>query len=170
MFRRAAFRWAQSTKLLVESSTALGPNTKVAHAALEDIEYAKDLLGAMFMPKASKIPAAYADRPTELTVAEVQDSVGGLAARIVTMRPNEVRKTPFNARVEPAPRPKVVDQPRTHRGVDLSAPVISKGGKMLWATIDCPACPSKATQRCQKDGGVFIEKPHTQRKGPIDDA
>jgi hypothetical protein len=55
-------------------------------------------------------------------------------------------------------------RPQVHRGADLSAPVVSKNGKMLWAGVDCPSCPSKATQRCQKDGGGFIEKPHPQRK------
>jgi hypothetical protein len=207
MFRRATFRWAQATKLMVESSVALGPNTKVAHSALEDIEYARDLLLHLLMPKASKIPAAYADRPVALTSREVRDSVVGLvdrakavtapaeffeddepvadvvaaferANKTVTVLPM-VRKTPFNARVHPRVPVCVVDECVTldsapasvltlklkvHPVANLHAPVRSKGGKMLWADIDCPACPAKASQRCQKAGGEPIEKPHDPRK------
>lgn len=160
MFRRAAFRWAQSTKLLVESSTALGLNTKVAHAALEDIEYARDLLVDLFMPKASKVPAAFADRPNPLSAGEVRACVSDLAKRVITIPVCVVDEcvTPTSPPVR-APR-----TPQQHRGSDLSAPVYSKNGKMLWANIDCPMCPAKATQRCQKDDGGPLEKPHPQRK------
>lgn len=206
MFRRATFRWAHATKMMVESSAALGPNTKVAHSALEDIEYARDLLLHLFMPKASKIPAAYADRPVALTSREVRDSVSELAARVAaTVPPAEffeedepvadvvaaferanktvtvlpmVRKTPFNARVQhrvpvcavdervtpdspPVPVPK---KSKVHPIADLHAPVRSKGDKMLWADIDCPVCPAKASQRCKKSDGGPVEKPHDPRK------
>jgi hypothetical protein len=176
-FRRATFHWAQSTKKMVDMAAALGPNTRVAHAALADVEYARGLLDSLYLPPTVKTPAAYADGRGPVTAAEVHTSVSNLATRIGTMpccdngahnsalqahvddivgappivRHHQVRKTPFNARVE-------------RRGVDLSAPVYSSGGKMLWAGVDCPACPSKASQRCQKDDGGFIEKPHKERK------
>lgn len=53
---------------------------------------------------------------------------------------------------------------RKRQAVDLSAPVHARNGKMLWANIDCPSCPSKASQRCQKPDGGFVEKPHTARE------
>lgn len=146
MFRRAAFGWAQSTKKLVESSAALGLNTKVAHAALEDIEYARDLLDGLFMPKASKVPATSTERQNSLTAKEVQACVSDLVARVVTVSAC------------------AADKPKVRRGVDLSAPVYPREGKTLWAGIDCSVCPSKATKRCQNKDGTFREKPHPQRK------
>jgi len=240
LFRRAAFNWVQSTKRLVESSAALGPKTRVAYAALADIEHARDLLKDLFMPVASKTPAAFADQVNPITASDVRSAVSDVAKRI-TSQVQEVRKTPFNSRVEVRKDPSVaaqvqahVDdiigsppivrhgQPRAedpvrpplgldigcwppvsgwdgqvdhagqgvtppplvpepkpqrreskplsrqaHHKADLSAPVYPKGGRMLWAGVDCPVCPSVAGQRCQKDEtafGTFIEKPHPERK------
>lgn len=146
-FRRAAFVFASSTKRLVESSTSLGPNTKVAHAALVDIQRARDLLGNLSVPVA-KIPAAIADELNGLTAAGVQETVADLAKRIETY-------------LDEAPGG---EAKQSHRGADLGVPVHPKNGKMLWAGVDCPACPSRATQRCRKDDGAFIEKPHQPRK------
>lgn len=148
-FRRAAFNWAVSTKRLVESSTGLTPNTKVPGAALADIEHARVLLGSLFIPVVSTAPAAFADKIHGLTAKTIQDSVSDLATRIST------------SLVVPGG---VKPEPGSHRGADLSTPVWPKNGKMLWAGMDCPVCPSKAGQRCQKDEGVLIEKPHQPRK------
>lgn len=141
LFRRAAFSWAMSTKKLVESSVALGANTKIAYAALVDIEYARDLLDKLFVPTSAKVPAAFTERASTITAKSVKKSVTDLADRVVTLT-----------------------EPQVHRGVDLSAPVHSKNGKMLWADVDCPVCPSKAHQRCRRDDGAFMEKPHPPRK------
>jgi len=61
------------------------------------------------------------------------------------------------------PDPIQIFPPQVYRGVDLAAPVHPKNGKMLWAGVDCPVCPAKASQRCEK-AGVLIEKPHKERK------
>lgn len=160
-FRRAAFSWAVSTKRLVESSAGITPRTRVAYAALVDIEYARDLLDTLFIPSASKVPAGVTDRATTVTVDSVKESVSGLAKRIAT--------TPIYL----VPDPKTVkakEGKQVHRGSDMSLPVYPKNGKMMWAGFDCPQCPSKATQRCQKDDGEFMEKPHTPRKNLADQA
>lgn len=237
LFRRAVFNWAQSTKKMVESSNALGPNTRVAYAALADIKHARDMLDSLFVPVVAKVPANFADQAGGITAEEVKSTVVSLTKRVATAPLNEVRKTPFNSRVEsrveppacppshqsigclppvdgwdgksivegaPAvfvdePQPAPVEEfvpppldlglagqwigppakpeprpvresrplsrvPKKHSGTDLSAPVHPKGSKMLWAGIDCTVCPSKATERCQKDDGSPVEKPHPERK------
>lgn len=150
-FRRAAFSWAVSTKRLVESSAGLTPKTRVAYAALVDIEYARSLLDDLFIPETAKVPAGVTDVASKVTAKSIQESVQGLATRIVT--------TPLHVVPDPAPV-----KPQAHRGADMSAPVYPKDGKMMWAGFDCPGCPSKAAQRCQKEDGTFIEKPHAARK------
>lgn len=147
-FRRAAFNWAIATKRLAESSAALGVNTRVPYAALVDIEYARDNLDGLFIPKVAKVPAGSTEKPTNITAESVRNCVSGLATRMVTLPVGESSK----------PKAKV------HHSTDLSAPVHSKNGKMLWADVHCPACPSMANQRCQRDDGAFLEKPHPQRK------
>lgn len=146
-FRRSTFRWAQATKIMVESAAALGPNTKVPVAALTDIEYARDALIRLYIPPVVKIPAASTEGKSPITALDVQDAVSGLAGRVASQQVEEVAR-----------------KPHSHRGADLSTPIISKNGKMLWASVDCPTCPSKATQRCQKVNGEFMEKPHQARK------
>jgi hypothetical protein len=160
-FRRAAFVFAGAAKRLAESSAKLGPTTKVAHPALVDIQHARDLLDSLFLPGASKVPAD-ADRPNNLTAEAVKGSVSDLATRIQSHVDDIVGAPPivrfrFDGGAED-------NKPQVHRGVDLNAPVHPKNGKMLWAGVDCPVCPSKATQRCRKDDGTFIEKPHPPRK------
>lgn len=129
----------------------MGKNKPVALSALADIEYARDLLDTLCIPSTVK---SVVDKPL-ITADEVKESVSNLIARVVAMPVHQVRKTPFNARVE---------RSQNHRGADLSAPVEAKNGRMLWAGVDCPTCPSKASQRCQKDDGGFVEKPHPARK------
>ena len=156
-FRRAAFDWARYTKRLVEASAGLGANSKVAHAALVDIEHARTMLDKLFMPSAMKTPAGLDGETNKLTAEEVRQSVSDLSMRILTtptvVPAAEVRKTPFNSSVGSKAR----------QVTDLSAPVYPKGDKMLWAGVDCPSCPSKATERCRREDGVFMEKPHVQR-------
>lgn len=186
-FRRATFHWAQSTKRMVESSNALSLNAKVAFAALADIEYARDMLDKLFVPAASKVPAGVSDHNSTITAKAVQESVSKLATRVATLpccdhgaansrlqaHVDEIVGAPPIVRSgqvqvmregqwkwEDPPKP----WPAPHRGADLSAPVQPRNGKMLWAGVDCPACPSKASQRCQKDDGGFVEKPHKERK------
>jgi len=136
-----------STKRLVEAAGTLG-NTKVAHAALADIEYASEMLNKLFIPLSNKVVG----EPIRVTADDVRASVSGVAARIVTPAVvvcgvNETQ-----------------DQTTYSRKLDLSAPVHAKGGKMLWAEADCPACPSKAHERCRQADGTFREKPHEERK------
>lgn len=152
LFRRAAFSFASAAKKLADSSVGLGSNTKVAYAALVDIEYARDALDNLFMPKVSKAPADATDRATSLTAQSVRESVSGLAERI------------SSSSLRVVPEPEDVAAPQSHRGIDLGAPVYPKAGKMLWAGIDCSVCPSKASQRCQRNDGSSMEKPHSQRK------
>lgn len=254
VFRRAAFNWAQSTKRLVESSTAIGMNTRVAYSALADIRHAKEMLDSLFIPRAAKVPANFADQASDITAADVKSTVVSLARRVATAPLNEVRKTPFNSRVEsrvespcppshqsigclppvdgwdgksivedvpavvvdepqldpveefvpppldlgtlgswsepppveidhagqvpmtsaPEPRPvrreskPLSRSPKKHSGADLSAPVHPKGGKMLWAGIDCPTCTAVATERCKKSDDAPMEKPHNERKTMAD--
>lgn len=52
---------------------------------------------------------------------------------------------------------------RVKKAADLSAPVHSKDGKMLWAEYDCSKCPAKAHERCKNFSGGYLEKPHTER-------
>lgn len=189
LFRRATFNWAMATKKMVESSLTLG-NATVARAALADIEYAKEMLDKLFVPKMDKKHLALQGSEIDVTQQGVSASVAGVADRIrdlpccdhgaansrlqahvddVVGAPPIVRSGQVRVLREgqwrwedpptdwPAP-------PQSHRGVDLSAPVYSRGGKMQWAKVGCPVCPSKASQRCQKGDGTFIEKPHPQRK------
>lgn len=144
-FRRAAFLFARAAEKLAASSTILGPNTKVAHSALVDIKHARDILDKLFMPAALKASPAFADTFDNFTADVVRKSVSSLAKRIEATT-DEVRTIKYN------------------RGADLSAPVRPKQGKMLWAGVDCPVCPSIAGQRCRKEDGTFSEKPHPQRK------
>ncbi len=147
LFRRATFRFAQATKGMVESAVALGPSTKVPISALEDIELAVRMLRNLYIPPVVKIPVNFTEGKSLVTAAEVQEAVSTLADKVANQQVEEE------------------DQPvKSHRGVDLSAPVISKNGKMRWALVDCPVCPSKVTQRCQKPDGGFVEKPHQARK------
>ena len=146
-FRRAAFNWAMSTKRLVESAGALG-STRVAHAALADIEYASEMLNKLFIPRSNRIVG----EPAKVTADDVRASVAGVTERILA----PVLDVPEDTQ---APVKIVVS-----RTLDLSAPVHAKGGKMLWAEADCTACPSKAHERCRNADGTFREKPHEERK------
>lgn len=152
LFRRATFHWAVATKDMVARSVALSPTTKVARAALADIKYARDMLDDLFVPTAVKPPAVQ-EGETFVKAEEVKQSVSDLAARL---------DVPLHL-VPPLPETEEPEVAQMHRGVDLSAPVYPKGGKMLWAGVDCPTCESKAEQRCRTDGR-FMEKPHAARK------
>jgi len=174
-FRRATFNWALSTKKMVELSNALGKNPRVARAALADIEYAREMLDKLYVPVTTKTPAAFADGRSLITAPEVQESVSGLAARIIALPLSRAGDSEcvrlcdhevsgrHSARCQ-AGETFASKPAQSRRAADLSASVHPKNGKMLWAGIDCPVCPSVATQRCRKDDGVFIEKPHAPRK------
>ena len=237
VFRRAAFNWALSTKKLVEASSALGVNQRVAHTALKDIEHAKKMLTELFVPSPMK-----GESPA-VTAAEVKSAVAGVSSRIKAMRAEELAHPPIvlqpneefwknrwekvvtsisvhsESECEGCPDCKRLAAERTiefteldkvaipeqlhheaaakgrhehtrdcehnseeqwaayhvamtaeapkaktkKKPLDLSAPVQSKDGKMRWASIDCPGCPSKATERCRKPDGSFREKPHPVR-------
>lgn len=185
LFRRAAFHWAASTKNMVEKSAALGNNTRVARAALADIEYARELLNKLFMPTAVKLTTVV-EGDKFPTAEEVKETVADLAVRVIKLPvfpdPSELQAhvddivdAPLIVR-KPAPKEAkkpslvVVGEEQKHRSADFSAPVHPQNGKMLWAGVDCPVCPSKATQRCQKADGSFIEKPHAQRKSLVENS
>lgn len=188
LFRRAAFDFARTTARLVESSRALGRNTKVPYSALVDIEHARDLISGLIMPSVSKVPAAFADREnTILTTGDIRDCVSDLAGKVRTatappcphdlvqehvhdniLHSPPIVRTPLPrdvalARLDEAPLPPK-KRSKVRHTMDLNLPVRSRNGKMLWADIDCPDCPSVATKRCQKDDGSPIEKPHPSRK------
>lgn len=165
LFRRAAFGWAAATKRLVESSMTLGSGTRVAYTALVDIEYARDLLSKLFVPVAGKMPEGVSE-VQRVTPESVRCAVAELAERVaetVEQPPvrdliAEMQASPYNQDLLSAlPKPK-------HKGLDLSAPVHPRGSLMLWAGVDCSICPSKATERCQKENGEYQEKPHPERK------
>ena len=149
-FRRATFNWALSTMKMVEVSQAVCDSTKVPRAALADIEHAKTLLDSMFIPRVTK--GNTGGEECAVSSGDLRDAAADLISRI-TAPPVVVSEIP------PLPAPS-----NMFKGVDLSAPVHSKGSKMLWADHDCTVCPSKASQRCQKSSGEFLEKPHPQRK------
>lgn len=153
VFRRATFNWAISTKKLVEASAGLGNSTKVTRAALADVEYARDLLDGLFLPSTVRGTAASSAQEDKamINASEVRKSVSDFINRISSQG---------LIVLPPQLDIKIVD---SRRGIDLSAPVHSKNGKMLWADNDCPACPSKAHERCRRPDGGFIEKPHKQR-------
>jgi len=142
-FRKATFDWVRTTKKMVDVASCLGKNTRVAQAALADVEHARDMLDSLYLPLGTKSPAAASDGKAQITVAEVQESVSRLAHRLMVLPPE------MDVQII-APR--------------WSEPVHPNNGKMQWAGVDCPKCPSKASQRCQKDDGGFVEKPHKERK------
>lgn len=158
LFRRASFHWAVSTKRLVESSAALGKNTRVAYSALADIAYARDLLSKLHLPLVAKAPDRHSSNVDSLTAESVLGCVADLVARaeIVSVPVSTLSKRKRN--------------PKDHSGADLTAPVWPKNGKMLWSGVDCPMFPSVAGERCRKENGDFIEKPHHQRKPVVSKA
>ncbi|HEY6021173.1 MAG TPA: hypothetical protein VIY48_15090 [Candidatus Paceibacterota bacterium] len=131
-FRRAAFNWALSTKRLVESSNGLGANTKVAYAALVDIEYARDLLDKLFVPPVAK--ALTLENKDCVTKEEVQKSVSGLASRIVTP-PVRERNTPFNYRREHV----IAARVQAHVDDIVGAPPIVRQGQQSTEVGDIPS-------------------------------
>lgn len=160
LFRRATFGWAVATKRLVESSAHLPKNARVAPTALEDLEWASALLDGLFVPSAVKPPGIKEGRRMA-TASMVKDSVSAFAQRAISSGP---LVEPIRIKAEPPPRA------NSHRQLDLSAPVQPKNGKMLWAGIDCSVCSAKATQRCHRDDGVLMEKPHAERKSMAETA
>lgn len=168
VFRRATFAWAMAAKKMAASSAALGSTTKVSSAALADIAYVRDVVASMHMPAAK--PGSTDDRPP-VTAVELRDSISNLVNRI---EPEPWRVSQHVSEAPPVvddqPAKKSSPRPKNHRGRDLSAPVYSKAGRMLWAKVDCPVCPSKATERCQKPDGTFSEKPHEPRKTIVEEA
>lgn len=132
---------------MVDTSAAIGPNTRVAYAALADIEYARDLLDKLVMPQPARVPTGH----LLITAVDIRDSVEDLIARINAPSRHLMVLPDVGVTI-------------THPKVDLSAPVHPAHGKMSWAGVDCPKCSSKAGQRCQKSDGGFVEKPHKERK------
>lgn len=150
-FRRVAFNWVMSTKRLIEMSNSLG-STKVAHPALVDIEHGSELLGMLdklFIPVSNKVSVS---APVSITASSVKSSVAAAVERLTHPL--------LMVSLDDAGGVKSVKVAK----LDLSAPVRAKGGKMLWAESDCPACPSKAHERCRAADGTFKEKPHEERK------
>ncbi len=173
MFRRATFGWALATKKMVEASLALGVNSRAARAALADIEYACEALDKMFVPLMDKKHLALQGDKVNATKEGLISSATGVVKRVESMpccsrgeansrlqsHVDDIVGAPPIARFNQAGSLK-----RVRRGVDLSSPVHPKGGKMKWAGVDCPSCPSKVNQRCQNSDGGFVEKPCSQRK------
>lgn len=163
LFRRAAFNWALSTKKLAEASAVLTPTQRVAPTALADIRWAKDLLGGLFMPEPTS-GIGYT-----ITTKEIVQETAALLRRaaVPPLVPMQVAKeTAADVYLEAAAeevREQWARKKKSKAPLDLSAPVHSKDGKMLWADINCSDCPSKATERCRKEDGGFREKPHAGR-------
>lgn len=179
-FRRATFGWAVATKRMVESSAHLTRTTRVPPTALEDIEWAKDLLDTLFVPDRVK-PPGLPEGHEPVTATEVQESVSKLSWRMtdwaaIQEHVDNIVEAPPILRTPPPKEPQPISiAPTKGRGplVNMNekadpspwnAPVWPKGDKMLWAGLDCPSCSSVAGQRCQRADGAFMEKPHRDRK------